>query len=130
MDDKIIFFDSDCLLCNKIILFLLKRDKKGKLKFAQLNGKTAKKVLEKNYLNDNSTILFLNNKKIYMKSNAVLSILKLLNFPYNMLIIFYIIPRFIRDAVYDYIAKNRQKWFGNNKICYLPQPKERIYFLP
>lgn len=114
--NPIIFFDTSCLLCNKTVQVLLKVDKKQVFIFAGLSSDMGVQVLSKNDIREDSVILFYRGKWS-VKSNAILAICKLLGFPYILIVIFYLVPRFIRDWMYNLIARNRKKWFGTTERC-------------
>ena len=116
---KIVFFDGVCNLCNGSVNFLIKQDKKGVLKFASLQSDYAKKMIPKDVLNRENldTIIFYNDGKFYDRSSAVLKICKALGGKYYVFLVGYLIPRFIRDGLYRFIANNRYKWFGKKEQC-------------
>lgn len=118
-DRHIVFFDGVCNLCSGAVQFVLKRDKKEFFKFSSLQSEFARKNLPENLTNMQS-IVYLENGQLYTQSTAVLKIVKHLNGIWPMLYILIIIPRFIRDFIYDYIAKNRYKWFGKKATCMIP----------
>jgi predicted DCC family thiol-disulfide oxidoreductase YuxK len=125
----IIFFDGICNLCNASVQFVIKRDKKKQFLFASLQSDVAKNILlHKKYEINLDTIVLLKKDHIYQKSDAALMILKELGFPYNLFYGFKIIPKFIRDFVYDIIAKYRYQWFGKRATCMVPtkEIKERF----
>ena len=125
----IIFFDGICNLCNASVQFVIKRDKKKQFLFASLQSDVAKNILlQKKYEINLNTIVLLKKDHIYKKSDAALMILKELGFPYNLFYGFKIIPKFIRDFVYDVIAKYRYQWFGKRATCMVPtkEIKERF----
>ncbi len=118
----VILFDGVCNLCNGFVKFIIKRDKKKRFRFATLQSDYAK-TIENNYelsLADLNTVILNKNGKIYTKSSAVLLIAIGLGFPYSLAICFFIIPPFIRNYGYDYIAKNRYRWFGKLDTCIFP----------
>lgn len=118
----IIFFDDECLLCNKTVLFLLKRDRKKVLQFAPIGGSTFKALkLESNSSNKNS-VIFLKNGQASLRSTAILKILYELPFPWKLTIIFKVVPKSIRDFFYRYVADNRHRLFGKNNICITNEP--------
>jgi len=127
----IILFDGVCNLCNASVNFIIKHDKKEYFKFASLQSDVAKDLL----LHFNSkkikkeSIILIEDKKFYQKSTAALRISKKLNGGYKLLYLFIIIPTFIRDLVYSYIAKNRYKWFGKKNNCIIPNQKIKKRFL-
>jgi predicted DCC family thiol-disulfide oxidoreductase YuxK len=102
--------------------FIIKHDKKEHFLFASLQSDVAKEILlhftSKKI--DLTTLLLIENKIIYNKSTAALRISRKLNGAYKLLYGFIIIPKFIRDFVYNYIAKNRYKWFGKKENCFIP----------
>lgn len=128
----IVFFDGVCNLCSSAVQTIIKNDKKNSFLFASLQGETAKKKL-KTFINQNpqlDSIILLQNDQLYSKSQAVLRIAKHLNFPLNLAYGFIIIPNFISNMVYTFIAKNRYKWFGKKEECWLPTPEIKAKFLP
>lgn len=127
----IVFFDGICNLCNTSIQLIIKNDRKNKFLFAQLQSDKVKEFLrqqEEDFSNTDS-ILLVTPKKIYTKSSAALKIAKDLKGFYPLLYIFYIIPKPIRDVVYDLIAKNRYKWFGKEESCMIPTAALKNKFL-
>lgn len=116
----IIFFDGYCNLCRYSVQFILKRDKSEQLMFSSLQSDAAKELLlhYKTKNNLGNSVLFLEQNKVYEKSEAVLRILTYLNIPYRFLTVFKILPRKMRDKLYDFVANNRFKWFGRKDICY------------
>ena len=112
----ILLFDTTCLLCNKTVHFLLKVDHNKKFLFAGLSSDLGKLILEKYHVLDDS-VIFYHKEKCVSKSSAFLDICKHLGFPYSLLLIFYIIPPFIRDRIYSIISKNRYRWFGTTDHC-------------
>ena len=118
MEDSIIIFDVDCLLCNRFVQIVSVIDKKDSIYFTRLSGKTANYILSNNKsLVDVDSIIFYLNGNIYIKSDAVIRISKSLGFPYNMMSIFKIFPRSMRDIFYDFVARNRYKFFGKANKC-------------
>lgn len=77
----------------------------------------------------NKTVVLLTENKAHLKSTAALNIFKKLGGFWSLLYIFIIVPRIIRDAVYDFIARHRYKWFGKRNQCYLPSAEERNRFI-
>ena len=131
MKGKIILFDGVCNLCNSAINFIIKHDPKGIFKFASLQGETGKKLLAQHNINPQETdsIVLIDNDQVSVKSSAALRIAKNLNQGYPLLFGLMIIPTFIRNGVYDFIAANRYKWFGKKESCMLPTPELRSRFL-
>lgn len=115
----IILFDGECAMCNNYILFVAKNDSDDNFRFLSIQNK---KIIElkKTYdiQEDNiSSICIIKNNEIKSKSKAVLKIISMLKFPYNLLTVFYVIPGFLRDIIYDLVAKNRYRIFGKVDEC-------------
>lgn len=130
---SLILFDGVCNLCNNSIQFIIKKDKQNLFLFAPLQGETAQQILEYYKINTqeiDSIILYQPNKDLYFKSTAALKISSKLGFPVNFAAIFIIIPAFVRDWVYDIIAKYRYKWFGKKDQCMIPTKELQERFMP
>lgn len=113
----IVFFDGVCNLCQSSISYLIKHDKKSILKFASLQGAYAKSFLPAEELQSMESILFYDGKKLFKKSTAVLKLLKLLGGWHRLLLLSYLVPAFIRNSLYGFVAKNRYHWFGKQDQC-------------
>lgn len=124
----IIYFDGVCGLCNGFIDFIIRIDKKNIFKFATLQGKAAQKLPIQDSLNLTS-IYYQENGKLYMKSTAVLKVFYRCGGRWKLMIIFWLAPKFFRDMVYDFVAKNRYKWFGKEESCRIPTSEELKKFL-
>ncbi len=118
---SIILFDSVCNLCNNTVQFVIKRDNKQQFLFASLQSDAAAKLLLQfsNKKIGLQSIVLIEDNKVYDKSTAALRIARKLNPLWNILYIFIIVPKNLRDLVYDYIAKHRYKWFGKQDSCIL-----------
>lgn len=132
-DKQLILFDGVCNLCNNSVLYVIKRDKTNTFLFAPLQSLTGQEIIKEfniDTTNIDSILLFnANNRKIYSKSSAALHIAKSLSFPTRLLSVFLIIPNFMRNWVYDFIAKNRYKWYGKKDACMIPTPELKSKFL-
>ncbi len=128
---QIILFDGVCNLCNGSVQFIIKRDKKSNFRFAPLQGETAKKLLQNSAFSTSAleSILLVDGDKIYHRSTAALKIAKQLNGLWPLLYAFIILPKMLRDSVYNYIGKNRYKWFGKQESCMMPTPETKALFL-
>jgi predicted DCC family thiol-disulfide oxidoreductase YuxK len=127
----IILFDGICNFCNNTVNFVLKNDKKGDIKFAPLQSEAAIKLLQHFGLpsTDMKSFIFIENDIVYSKSTAALKVCKHLKGRWPLVYGFIVIPLFIRDGVYNWIAKNRYKWFGKKEICMVPTPNQKEKFL-
>jgi len=123
-NNPVIFFDGVCNLCNASVQFAIKHDKKNVFKFTALQGAYAKKILPQFSvdLNKIDSIILIENEQLYTKSTAALKIARRLSGLWPMLYVFIIIPKFIRDWFYDFIAKNRYKFWGKQESCWVPTP--------
>lgn len=130
-DKKILLFDGDCNLCNGAVKFILKHEKNNELLFASLQSPIGKELLNFYHIDVSKTdsLIFISNNKAFIKSLAALKISKELKGLYPLLNVFIVIPSFIRDSVYDYVARHRYKWFGKNESCMMPTPETKNRFL-
>jgi len=128
---SIILFDGVCNLCNGAVNFVIKRDFGNVFKFASLQEKQGTLLLKKYAIDARKldSIVLIENDSVYTKSSAALRIARKLSKLWPLFIIFIIIPSFIRDGIYDFIAKNRYKWFGKKEQCMIPTPGSREKFL-
>lgn len=129
---KLILFDGVCNLCNRSVQFVIKHDSKDIFMFTALQSETGKEVIKEFNIDTQKTdsiLLYAPKKGIDDKSTAALKIAALLGFPQNLMTVFFIIPRFIRDWFYDYIAKNRYNWYGKKDACMAPTPELKSKFL-
>lgn len=131
MKNLVIFYDGYCGLCSWSVDFILKWDKKHKFKFSPLSGIYAGKTLPPQYVHDPSTIILFNpeNSETLIKSDAALRIAKELSFPFFMFIIFIIIPKVLRDKIYEFISLNRYNIAKRRESCRLPTSEEREKFI-
>jgi len=125
----LVLFDGVCNLCNSSVDFIIRKEKGNELRFASLQSTVGQKIVA-NYGKDvPDSILFLNNGQLYSKSTAVLQLSKYLKFPWPLFYFLVVFPKIIRDVIYDFIARNRYKWFGVKETCRLPSDDERAKFL-
>ena len=128
---KIILFDGVCNLCNGAVTYIIKRDKKNVFKFAALQSEIGQQLISKFNIDTSKvdSIIFIDGEKHYTKSSAALHIAKQLSGAYPLLFGFMVVPKFIRNSIYDYIAKNRYKWFGKKESCMIPTAELKSKFL-
>lgn len=123
--DPIILFDGVCNLCNGFVKLLIKVDKKAVFKFCPLQSAQAEKLLAGTSLdpaaaNELNTVVFILGRQGFVKSKAILEILRHLGFPWRMLAIAGILPEKLLNFFYDFIARNRYSWFGKKNSCMIP----------
>jgi len=127
----IVFLDGVCGLCNSMVDWLIRADRHRHLFFAPLQGITAQEHgIRLPADRDPDTIICYTSSKQYERSEAILHIVRRLGLPYSLLCIFVLIPRPLRDIVYNKLAKYRYRLFGKKESCRLPLPEEKQYFLP
>ncbi|MDO5968627.1 DCC1-like thiol-disulfide oxidoreductase family protein [Flavivirga aquimarina] len=129
---KLILFDGVCNLCNSSVQYVIKHDKKDTFMFTALQSEVGKSLIEHFNIDTNKTdsiLLYTPEDKIVSKSTAALKIAIHLGFPQSLMGIFFIIPPLIRNWAYDYIAKNRYKWYGKKDACMIPTPELKSKFL-
>ncbi|WP_379968093.1 thiol-disulfide oxidoreductase DCC family protein [Ectobacillus sp. sgz5001026] len=127
---SIILFDGVCNFCNRSIQFIIKRDQHATFQFASLQSDIGRKlVLDYDLPTYVDSVILIEDELVYMKSTAVLKICKRLNRAWGLLYIGILVPRPIRDFVYDYIANHRYQWFGKATSCIVPSKEIRKRFL-
>jgi predicted DCC family thiol-disulfide oxidoreductase YuxK len=127
---SIVFFDGVCGLCNGFVDALLRLDRRRRLRFAPLQGETARGRLAAPYREGLGAVVLLDECGISERSEAVLRILSRLGQPWRTLACLgRVIPRRWRDRLYDAIAARRYRWFGQRDTCRVPTPQEREQFL-
>jgi predicted DCC family thiol-disulfide oxidoreductase YuxK len=131
-DDKIILlFDGICNLCNSSVNFVLDHDKHDRFRFASLQSETAKKILAGTGMGDTplDSAALIENGKVYLRSDVALRAAWHLGGGWALFYAFAIVPRFMRDWIYNWIAKNRYSWFGKRESCRMPDAQTRAKFL-
>src|SRR5688572_29551930 len=121
----LILFDGVCNLCNAAVQFIIKRDKKEKFKFASLQSPGVHEYLSQLSAQgpELSTMVLVKNNKLYDRSTAALEIARDLSGFWPTLYSLMVFPKFLRDAVYNFIARNRYRFFGKKDECMIPSPE-------
>lgn len=129
--NPILLFDGVCNLCNGAVQFVIKYDSKNTLRFAALQSETGQQILEHFNLpkEDIFSVILVENEKVYVRSSAALRMYKNMGGIMSLMYFFIIVPRPIRDVVYNFIAKNRYKWFGEKESCMIPTPELKARFV-
>ena len=130
-ENPVILFDGVCNFCNGAVNFTIKRNKDTTINFAPLQSEAGRALVKQYGLpeNDMRSFLFIENEKIYNRSTAALRVCRHLKGLWPLCYGFIIVPPFIRNGVYDFIAKNRYKWFGQKEECMVPSADVRARFL-
>src|SRR5690625_4020251 len=122
----IIIFDGECLFCQHSVQFIIKRDPEKKFKFSSLQSSTGKRLLNEYGIPQSVTSLVLIKEgKSYIKSSAALQICRHLKGIWKIGYLFLVLPKPIRDGIYDFIAKHRYQLVGKTTSCPIPSPEER-----
>lgn len=129
---RVVIFDGVCNLCNKFVNLIIERDKKRIFKFSPVGSEFSKGVEEKFAIDliKLDTVVLVENKKVLIKSTAVIKICRHLGFPYNLMVAFYAVPKFLRNKIYDLIARNRYRVFGKRESCMVPNTEVMSRFIP
>ncbi|MDO6429792.1 thiol-disulfide oxidoreductase DCC family protein [Flavitalea sp. BT771] len=124
-------FDGVCHLCSSSVQFILKRDRRGIFRFASLQSEVGQSLLRHSGLpaDQLDSFVLVENNKVYTRSAGALRVCRKLDGAWPLLSFFRIIPRPLRDAVYNWIARRRYRWFGKNDSCWLPSPEWKSRFL-
>jgi predicted DCC family thiol-disulfide oxidoreductase YuxK len=114
-----------------MVNFIIRQDKKNVFLFAALQSESGRKLLDQYKIDwrANDSFVTIQNGKAYMKGNAALKLYNKLPWYWKWTQVFWIVPRFIRDGVYNFIAKNRYRWFGKKEECMIPTTEMKQKFL-
>ncbi len=131
MSNPIILFDGVCNLCNGSVNFIIERDPQQRFRFAALQSDFGRELLRRHHLRPDhlESIVLIENERVFTDSTAALRIAKQLRWPWPIFFGGILMPPFMRDAVYRWIARNRYRWFGKQESCRIPTPELRRLFL-
>jgi predicted DCC family thiol-disulfide oxidoreductase YuxK len=129
----VMLFDGHCNLCNHAVDFVLSHETAPELRFASLQSAAGKALLAERGValpeGDPDTVLLVDGPTVWSHSDAALRVARRLRFPWSVVGWFGWVPRFVRDAVYRLIARNRYRWFGKSETCRVATPAEKARFL-
>jgi predicted DCC family thiol-disulfide oxidoreductase YuxK len=128
---SVILFDGVCNLCSGFVRFVIARDPDGRFRFASLQSNAASELVGSRLAGTvlPNSIVLVDGARVFTRSAAALRIFRGLRFPWPLLFAFVVVPRPIRDLVYDFVAKRRYRWFGRQDVCMTPTPELRARFL-
>lgn len=131
LHERLLLFDGVCNLCTGAVKFVIQRDRHARFRFASLQSGLGERWLRENKMpmDAYASLIYLRNGRALLKSTAALNIARDLGGAWPLAYAFIIVPRFLRDAVYDLIARNRYKWFGRQDTCMVPTPELRARFV-
>ena len=112
-----VLYDGDCQFCNKWICFVKSKLQNNEISFIPFNSIEGIEIIEKFQVKNQNSVVYIKNNIVFFKSSAVLKICRQLKFPYNLLYFFTILPAFLLDFCYDFIAKRRLKLTPKKKCC-------------
>ncbi|MBK6627946.1 MAG: DUF393 domain-containing protein [Flavobacteriales bacterium] len=124
LPDRLLLFDGVCNLCTGAVRFVVPRDRRGRIRFAALQGPTGQRVLREQGLStaELSTLIYLRQGRVLTRSTAALQLFRDLDGAWPLLAVLLGLPRVLRDAVYDRVARRRYRWFGRTEACLVPGP--------
>jgi len=130
-DRPVLLFDGVCNLCNGLVQWVIERDSEGRFRFSALQSDAGQRLLEAHALptEDFDTFVLVDGENYYTKSTAALRVLKGLGLPYSALYPAVVLPRFVRDRIYDFVADHRYGWFGKRESCMVPDESLESRFL-
>lgn len=127
----IVVFDAQCLLCNGWVQFLLRHDRRGVFRFASIQGTAGRRLLADAGLavDGLQTLLLVDGPSTWQHTAAIFRVLHGLGWPWRLAWLGWLVPAFVRDSLYRWVARNRYRVFGRAEICLLPPPQDRFRFL-
>ncbi|TNE49826.1 MAG: thiol-disulfide oxidoreductase DCC family protein [Bacteroidetes bacterium] len=127
----VLLFDGVCNLCNGSVQWILKRDRRGVFRYTALQSEAGQHLLRQYGLDPQvfNSVVLIADDRLFTRSDAALEVLRRLGWPWSPLAVLRLIPRPVRDAVYDWVARNRYRWFGRQDECWLPRPEWKDRFL-
>lgn len=131
LPEAIVLFDGVCNFCNTTVNTIIRHDKRAYIKFAPLQSDLGKELLHQHQIDIHKvdSVIFIERGKAYVFSSAILYISRRLNGLFPLLFVFILVPAFIRNPIYKWIARNRYKWFGKMDHCMVPTPEVRSRFI-
>ena len=131
MNHPVVLFDGVCYFCNAVVNRLIRHDKKGVLRFAALQSAAGQRLLKQHNLarEDFDSFILIDGNRVFKRSAAALALYNKLGWQWKWTQIFRVVPRVLRDYLYDVFARNRYRWFGKKEQCMIPTPEVRDRFV-
>lgn len=131
VDKPILLFDGVCNLCNGFVQFIILRDPKAIFRFAALQSEVGQQLLQTAQMptQEINTVVLYESGKFYTHSDVGLRVARHLGGWWTLFIILKIIPKLLRDRIYNWVARNRYRWFGKQESCMIPKPELKARFL-
>jgi len=129
--ENILLFDGVCNLCNSLVQFIIRHDSKGAIKFTPLQSEASAGLLRGKDIDpvDLNTVIFISERKLYFRSSAILHVFRKMGGAWPLIYALVIVPRFIRDSIYNRIAASRYRIFGKRESCMIPDENIRNRFI-
>jgi predicted DCC family thiol-disulfide oxidoreductase YuxK len=126
-EHPVVLFDGLCNLCGRSVRYIIRQDPNARFQFAPLQSKAGRELQERYGfgLHSLDTVILIEGGKAYTKSDAALRIMRRLEGPVRFWWLTRFVPRFLRDAIYDWVGRNRYRWFGRRDDCIVPAPHLR-----
>jgi len=130
-DDPVVLFDGVCNLCHAAVRFILARDREARFRFAPLESETGRDLTMEGIEEGTSadSLVLVDDGATYVRSEAVIRIAARLSLPWRALVVLRVVPRPMRDGAYNFVARNRYRWFGQKEVCPMPDEGFRDRFL-
>ena len=130
-DAPVLVFDGVCVLCSRWVHFILRHDRNAHIRLAPMQSQSGRALLEEFGLDpdDPLSLLYVVDGRGYQDSDAILRVLASFGGAWRVTAILRAIPRFVRDPLYRWLARNRYRWFGRNEQCLVPSPDQAAQFL-
>ena len=128
----VVIFDGVCNLCNTSVQFILDHDRRGELLLCSAQSEPGQALLARFHVDtgpEPASVYLVENGQLHNRSTALIRIGRRMGFPWSLGVVLHVIPRFLRDALYKVVARNRYRWFGKREACRLPAPGEAERFL-
>jgi predicted DCC family thiol-disulfide oxidoreductase YuxK len=126
----IVFFDGECGLCNKFVKFVIKYNSQRDMRYCWLQSDIAVGILtKKDVVVDMSSIILIDNDRVYFESEAFLRIVSKLDYPARLLFVLRVFPRFVANYTYRLISRRRYGIFGKSEMCEIPKEEHRDLFI-
>jgi len=119
------------MACNGLVQFVIRRDPDGHIDFASLQSEAGQALAAEAGLptDDLTTAVLYHEGRFYLKSDMALEVARLLGGLWSVLYVFKLVPGSVRNALYDWVARNRYRWFGKRESCMIPTPDLKARFL-
>ena len=131
-EKKIVLFDGVCNLCDNTVQFIIKKDKKDIFRFVAIQSDLGQEIIKHIGVDTSKTdsiLLYEPGKAYYYKAEAAIKIASELGGIYSLMGMFNVLPKSLSNSVYDYVARNRYKWYGKKEECMIPTPEMKAKFL-